>query len=118
MCTLRLLHYPPTLHQQPQKQEGQQRRQQQQLGCGAHTDYGLFTILSQDDIGGLQILNGGGEWIKATPIPGSFVINVGDMMNQWKNDVDVVVEPLESCCSLSSSSKKYMTETAGEILLS
>uniref|UniRef100_A0A6S8SXT3 Fe2OG dioxygenase domain-containing protein n=2 Tax=Ditylum brightwellii TaxID=49249 RepID=A0A6S8SXT3_9STRA len=146
MCTLRLLHYPPTLHQQPQKQEGQQRRQQQQLGCGAHTDYGLFTILSQDDIGGLQILNGGGEWIKATPIPGSFVINVGDMMNRWTNglysstihrvvtntsrkdrysipfffnpDVDAVVEPLDSCCSLSSSSKKYKTETAGEILLS
>lgn len=69
MCTLRLLHYPPTTTQQ---------------GCGAHTDYGLFTILRQDEtIGGLQVRNRSMEWIDAPPFKDSFVVNVGDMMSRW-----------------------------------
>ena len=74
MCTLRLLHYPPSLDMA-------------NSGCGAHTDYGLFTILQQDSIGGLQVRNHAKKWIKAKPLRGSFVINVGDMLSHWTSGV-------------------------------
>lgn len=46
-------------------------------GVGPHKDStGLFTFLSQDDTGGLQVLNKNGEWIDAPPIEGSLVVNV------------------------------------------
>src|SRR6266511_674522 len=50
-------------------------------GVGEHTDYGLLTILKQDDTGGLQVKSRGG-WISAPPIPGSFVCNIGDMLDR------------------------------------
>ena len=50
-------------------------------GVGEHTDYGLLTILRQDDIGGLQVKSRSG-WIDAPPIPGSFVCNIGDMLDR------------------------------------
>ena len=82
MCTLRLLHYPPA----PEIPASQlHTRLNSATGCGAHTDYGLFTILQQDDIGGLQIRNKSNTWIDARPLPGSFVINVGDMLSWWTN---------------------------------
>jgi len=52
-----------------------------QLGVGEHTDYGLLTILWQDESGGLQIKRGS-EWVDASPIPDSFVCNVGDMLDR------------------------------------
>lgn len=46
-------------------------------GVGPHKDSsGLFTFLSQDDTGGLQVLNKKGEWIDAPPIEGSLVVNI------------------------------------------
>jgi isopenicillin N synthase-like dioxygenase len=48
-------------------------------GVGAHTDYGLLTMLYQDEVGGLQIQYGD-EWIDVPPVAGSFVVNVGDML--------------------------------------
>ena len=46
-------------------------------GVGPHKDStGLFTFLSQDDSGGLQVLNKNGEWIDAPPIPCSLVVNI------------------------------------------
>ncbi|KAL3762812.1 hypothetical protein ACHAW5_011270 [Stephanodiscus triporus] len=80
MCTLRLLHYPPV-----DDCDGGDGGASGSLGCGAHTDYGLFTILQQDSIGGLQVRNRGGRWIDAKPLKGSFVINVGDMLSRWTN---------------------------------
>jgi isopenicillin N synthase-like dioxygenase len=50
-------------------------------GVGEHTDYGLLTILRQDDCGGLQVKSGG-RWIEAPPVPGSFVCNIGDMLDR------------------------------------
>jgi len=74
--TLRLLHYPPA----ETVDEGQ-------LGAGAHTDYGTLTLLFQDDAGGLQVQNLAGEWVDAPPIPGTVVINTGDLMARWSNDL-------------------------------
>ena len=50
-------------------------------GVGEHTDYGLLTILLQDDAGGLEVKSGS-RWISAPPVPGSFVCNIGDMLDR------------------------------------
>jgi isopenicillin N synthase-like dioxygenase len=50
-------------------------------GVGEHTDYGLLTLLAQDDSGGLQIASPEG-WMDAPPIPGTFVCNIGDMLDR------------------------------------
>ncbi|VTU22096.1 2-oxoglutarate-dependent ethylene/succinate-forming enzyme [Variovorax sp. SRS16] len=50
-------------------------------GVGEHTDYGLLTLLHQDDIGGLQVRTAA-SWVDATPVPGAFVINIGDMLDR------------------------------------
>jgi len=50
-------------------------------GVGEHTDYGLLTILRQDDTGGLQVKSRS-RWIEAPPIPGSFLCNIGDMLER------------------------------------
>ena len=52
-----------------------------QHGVGEHTDYGLLTLLRQDDVGGLQVRTMQG-WIEAPPVPGSFVCNIGDMLDR------------------------------------
>jgi isopenicillin N synthase-like dioxygenase len=50
-------------------------------GVGEHTDYGLLTILKQDGNGGLQVRSRSG-WVDAVPVPGSFVCNIGDMLDR------------------------------------
>jgi len=55
------------------------------MGNGAHTDHECFTILRQDDVQALQVRNRSGEWIDAPPIPGSYVVNIGDLMARWTN---------------------------------
>ncbi|TIA00572.1 Clavaminate synthase-like protein [Aureobasidium pullulans] len=56
------------------------------VGLGSHTDLQLFTLLWQDEVGGLQVLTKEGQWIKATPKPGTFVVNIGDFMMRLSND--------------------------------
>jgi isopenicillin N synthase-like dioxygenase len=53
-------------------------------GIGAHTDYECFTILLPT-APGLEVMNGDGVWIDAPPLPGGFVVNIGDMMETWTN---------------------------------
>lgn len=55
-------------------------------GVGEHTDYGILTILRQDEVGGLQVKTGG-QWIDAPPIPNSFVCNIGDMLDRLTQGV-------------------------------
>jgi isopenicillin N synthase-like dioxygenase len=50
-------------------------------GVGEHTDYGLLTILLQDDVGGLEVKSRS-RWVPAPPVPGSFVYNIGDMLDR------------------------------------
>ncbi|MGE0800904.1 MAG: isopenicillin N synthase family dioxygenase [Lautropia sp.] len=75
----RMLYYPP---QTESPDDGQ-------FGAGAHTDYGTITLLWQDDVGGLQVRNRNGEWIDAPPIDNAFVINIGDMLEIWSNNLFV-----------------------------
>ncbi len=75
----RLLHYPP----QP---EGSG---EDQFGAAPHTDWGCMTLLWQDQVGGLQVRNRAGQWIDAPYIEGTFVVNIGDMLERWSNDLFV-----------------------------
>ena len=72
---LRLLYYPPA----PPIDDPDL------YGSAPHTDFGFLTILAQDDIGGLQVQTPAGKWIDAPRIPGTFVVNVGDMLHRWSN---------------------------------
>jgi isopenicillin N synthase-like dioxygenase len=78
MAQLRVLQYP----RQPEPIDPRH------IGVSAHTDYECFTILATS-APGLQVQNRAGQWIEAPPIPGAFVINIGDCMERWTNDIFV-----------------------------
>ncbi len=69
---LRLVHYPYN----PDAEDA--------LGIGAHTDYECFTLL-KPTAPGLEVLNGAGQWIDVPPVDGTFVVNIGDMLELWTN---------------------------------
>jgi isopenicillin N synthase-like dioxygenase len=82
LVLFRIFNYPPG---PPAAEDGQPL-----WGVGEHTDYGVLTILKQDDAGGLQVKSRtGGEvrWVEAPPIPGSFVCNIGDMLDRMTRGV-------------------------------
>ena len=74
---LRLLHYPPLPDPLPSDL----------YGSAPHTDYGFLTVLAQDDTGGLEVRARDGGWIPAPPLPGTFVVNVADMLMRWTNGI-------------------------------
>ncbi|KDQ64401.1 hypothetical protein JAAARDRAFT_145047 [Jaapia argillacea MUCL 33604] len=77
---LRLLSYPPIKRSLLEK-EGQAR-------AGAHSDYGTLTLLFQDSVGGLEVQNPHTKHYQpAPPIPGTIVVNAGDLLARWSNDV-------------------------------
>lgn len=77
MMTLKMLRYPP----HPADAD------ENSFGVGAHTDWGSITILAQDDCGGLEVCLPDGTWVTAPPIEGTFVVNLGDLIPRWSNDL-------------------------------
>ncbi len=81
---LRLLYYPA-------KNPGVDWETHGIFGSAPHTDFGCLTLLAQDDAGGLQVLDTAHEhgdsatWIDVPTIPGTFVVNAGDMLQRWSN---------------------------------
>jgi isopenicillin N synthase-like dioxygenase len=74
---LRIMHYPPPL---VAPLPGQ-------LRAGAHSDLGMMTLLySDNDIGGLEVMNRGGRWVPVPIIDNAFTVNLGDLMMRWTND--------------------------------
>lgn len=89
--TLRLLHY-------PEVEKSVFASNKLQVRAGEHTDYGSITLLFQDMRGGLQVKSPKGTFVDATPVPGSVVVNAGDLLARWSNDtikstLHRVVEP-------------------------
>jgi isopenicillin N synthase-like dioxygenase len=115
----------------------------EQFGVSPHCDYGCLTLLWQDDNGGLQVRGKEGGWIGAPPIPGTFVINIGDLLARWTNDLfastphrvinrsgrerysialfydphfDTPVEVLDTCCR-EGEAPRYAPTTCGAYIL-
>ncbi|KAK2657529.1 hypothetical protein Ddye_010581 [Dipteronia dyeriana] len=123
-----------------------QAQPENDIGCGAHTDYGLLTLVNQDDdITALQVRNLSGEWISAPPIPGTFVCNIGDMLKLFSNGLyestlhrvinnspkyrvciayfyetnfDAAVEPLDICVRRTGGTAKFCRAVYGQHLVS
>ncbi|MEM9610902.1 MAG: 2-oxoglutarate and iron-dependent oxygenase domain-containing protein [Actinomycetota bacterium] len=117
-----------------------------QMRLGAHSDYGMCTMLYADPVPGLQLLDPSGEWHDVTPVPGHYLVNVGDMLAAWTNDQyrstvhrvvpaqpgqsvvrrslayfheanpDAIVEPIPSCVD-DEHPPKYEPISAGDHLL-
>ena len=70
----------------PMADSGIERQPVADLGIHHHTDAGALTVLLQDNVGGLQVYKDG-YWHNIPPVPGAIVINTGDMMQVWSNDI-------------------------------
>ena len=77
LSALRLLRYPPA------------RGLPNEIGAGAHTDYGAITLLMTDGEPGLQVRPRGGEWMDVPSVENAFIVNIGDCMMRWSNDIYV-----------------------------
>ena len=75
MATLRLLSYPAA------------SGMEEEIGAGAHSDYGSVTLLMTDGEAGLQVQTHAGDWIDVPHVPGTFVVNIGDCLMRWSNDL-------------------------------
>lgn len=77
LSAMRLLHYPPATGAA------------NEIGAGAHTDYGAITLLMTDGEPGLQVRPRGGDWMDVPHVPGAYVVNIGDCLMRWTNDIYV-----------------------------
>ncbi|MCW2545814.1 MAG: putative Oxidoreductase, 2OG-Fe(II) oxygenase family [Mycobacterium sp.] len=76
--TMRVNHYERGAGE-PEPVTGQQR-------MGAHSDYGVLTVLYADRVPGLQIVGPDNEWHDVMPAPSALLVNLGDLLAQWTND--------------------------------
>ncbi|MET9534894.1 2-oxoglutarate and iron-dependent oxygenase domain-containing protein [Streptomyces sp. NPDC006649] len=65
---------------------GETRVDRGRMGMGAHTDYGIVTVLWADQVPGLQILGDAGQWHDVRPAEGALLVNLGDALARWTND--------------------------------
>lgn len=72
---LRFLHYPP-----------QDTGDDEQFGQGPHTDNSFITFLAREDVPGLAVQLPSGRWLAPPVIPGTFLVNLGNVMKRWSND--------------------------------
>lgn len=77
LSALRLLHYPPATGAAGE------------IGAGAHTDYGAITLLMTDGEPGLQVKPRGGDWLDVPHVENAYVVNIGDCLMRWTNDIYV-----------------------------
>lgn len=77
MATLRVLHYP------------QGKGEDSGIGAGAHTDYGSLTFLRTDGVPGLQVKPRGQDWQDVPHVENAFIVNIGDCLMRWSNDIYV-----------------------------
>ena len=77
---------------------------------GAHTDYECFTTVWQDREG-LQMLSRDGEWLILPPVDGSFAVNLGDLMQQWTNDL--FVSTMHRVINTSGSTRHSLVQFFG-----
>jgi isopenicillin N synthase-like dioxygenase len=77
LAALRLLHYPAA-----SGAEGE-------IGAGAHSDYGVVTLLMTDGEPGLQVRPRDGDWMDVPRAEGAYVVNIGDCLMRWTNDIYV-----------------------------
>ena len=131
--SLRILYYPSS---------AQTTHNPEQMGAGAHTDYGVLTLLFQEAVGGLQVLSDD-QWLDVPPLENTTVINSGDLLERWTNgayrstlhrvniaqphqdrlsvamfldpDSDTPVAPLASCTQ--GQKPRYSATTAGQHIL-
>lgn len=73
--TLRMLHYPP-----------QESVEDNLFGQAPHTDNSFMTVLARSEVPGLAVRLPSGEWLAPPLIPGTFLVNLGNMMRRWSND--------------------------------
>ena len=142
---MRMIGYPPLEKSNTNKTNSDGEEDLSEFSCGEHTDYGCVTLLLADPTpGALQVKTRDGAWLNADPIPGAFVVNIGDMIEQWTNGVwkstrhrvthrgngyrvsvpfffepnfDAVVKPLASCVEKTGGKALYGMTTYGQHLL-
>jgi isopenicillin N synthase-like dioxygenase len=74
-CTLRLIRYPP--------HDG---AEDNQFGFAPHIDTSFLTLLAQSALPGLEVRTAEGDWIRPPSVPGTFVVNTGEMLSRYSND--------------------------------
>ncbi|KAG7304049.1 hypothetical protein JYU34_010975 [Plutella xylostella] len=84
--TMRLLYYPPVPPED--EEESHHSGHRSYTRCGAHADYGTFTLLAQDSEGGLEVkLRGSEEWQAVGHLPGAIMVQTGEMLAAWTTNV-------------------------------